>query len=376
MNNLRTLYGFELKKIIKNRLTIAMMVILIILTVIEGVNPGSSTTREMWDAQRSLNGRLIDDTLLNEMYSKIDAHGRTWKADNIQYYGVAYVESCIVGDKEPLSEYSAADMYSEREYYMDSMMKHDGLTEKEIEWWKDNEAKIDKPFIYSFVGGAVDIAQGLVGICVCVMLIAAMCISTVFTSEHRQRTDQIVLSCMNGRKETYIAKIMAGFSIIIVSSILAAGFLMLIVYLRKGLDGFSTIVQMEIPMSGYSITLGEFITIQLVILFIAGILFAAFAMAASELIKNSMAVMGIMVGLFIFSQIEIIPDSFRLLSQIRSMIPSNLISLYSLMEYRLVSVGRHLITEYVASPIIYLIISIILVIVGGIAYNRFQVTGR
>ena len=181
---------------------------------------------------------------------------------------------------------------------------------------------------------------------------------------------------MNGRKETYIAKIMAGFSIIIVSSILAAGFLMLIVYLRKGLDGFSTIVQMEIPMSGYSITLGEFITIQLVILFIAGILFAAFAMAASELIKNSMAVMGIMVGLFIFSQIEIIPDSFRLLSQIRSMIPSNLISLYSLMEYRLVSVGRHLITEYVASPIIYLIISIILVIVGGIAYNRFQVTGR
>lgn len=48
-----------------------------------------------------------------------------------------------------------------------------------------------------------------------------MCISTVFTSEHRQRTDQIVLSCMNGRKETYIAKIMAGLSIIIVSSIIA-----------------------------------------------------------------------------------------------------------------------------------------------------------
>ena len=215
MNILGTLYSFELKKIIKNRLTIVMLVILIILTVIEGMNPGSSTTKEMWEAQRSLNGRLIDDTLLNEMYSKIDAHGRTWKADNIQYYGVAYVESCIVGDKEPLSEYSAADMYSERENYIYDLMKHDGLTEREIEWWRDNEAKIEKPFTYSFVGGAVDIAQGLVGICVCVMLIAAMCISTVFTSEHRQRTDQIVLSCMNGRKETYIAKIMGSSGVIV-----------------------------------------------------------------------------------------------------------------------------------------------------------------
>ena len=376
MNNLGTLYGFELKKIIKNRLTIVMLIILTILTVIEGINPGSSTTKEMWDAQRSLNGRLIDDTLLNEMYSKIDAHGRKWTSENIQYYGVAYIESCIFGDEKPLSEYSAEDMYSERENYMYDIMKHDGLTDAEIEWWKDNEVKTEKPFTYNFVGGAVDIAQGLVGICVCVMLIAAMCISTVFTSEHHQRTDQIVLSCVNGRKETYIAKILAGFSVIIVSSIIAAGLLALIVYLRKGLDGFSTIVQIEMPMSGYSLTLGEFITIQLIILFIAGILFAAFAMATSELIKNSMAVMGIMVGLFIFSQIEIIPDRFRVLSQIRAMIPTNLISLYSLMEYRLISVGGHLITEYVASPIIYMIISIILVIVGSIAYNRFQVTGR
>jgi len=108
----------------------------------------------------------------------------------------------------------------------------------------------------------------------------------------------------------------------------------------------------------------------------AAILFATFAMAMSEVVKNSLAVMGIMVGLFIFSQLELIPPRFRILAQIKAMLPSNQISIWSLMEHRLVGFGGHYVTTYVASPVIYILISAFLIVIGKIAYDRFQVTGR
>ena len=108
----------------------------------------------------------------------------------------------------------------------------------------------------------------------------------------------------------------------------------------------------------------------------AAVLFATFAMAISEVVKNSLAVMGIMVGLFIFSQLELIPPRFRVLAQIKAMLPSNQISIWSLMEHRLVGFGGHYVTAYVAAPVIYILISVFLIVIGKIAYDRFQVTGR
>ena len=135
-------------------------------------------------------------------------------------------------------------------------------------------------------------------------------------------------------------------------------------------------MQLEIPLSAYSFTMGQFIIAQMIVMITAAILFAAFAMAISEVIKNSLAVMGIMVGMFIFSQLELIPPQYRVLAQIKSMLPSNQISIWSLMEHRLVGFGGHFVTTYVASPIIYLVLSVLLIIIGKVSYDRFQVTGR
>ncbi|MBO4456338.1 MAG: hypothetical protein J5802_01315 [Butyrivibrio sp.] len=54
----------------------------------------------------------------------------------------------------------------------------------------------------------------------------------------------------------------------------------------------------------------------------------------------------------------------------------NQISIWSLIYYRLVGFGGHYVTTYVAAPVIYVIISVIFVCVGKIAYDRFQVIGR
>ena len=129
-------------------------------------------------------------------------------------------------------------------------------------------------------------------------------------------------------------------------------------------------------MSPFAFTMGQFIAVQAVVMITAGILFAAFAMAVSELLKNSLAVMGIMVGLFIFGQLEIIPPKYLLLLKLRAMLPSNQVSVWSLMEYHLFYFGGHYCTGYLVSPIAYLALSAALIAVGGWVYNRFQVTGR
>ena len=114
----------------------------------------------------------------------------------------------------------------------------------------------------------------------------------------------------------------------------------------------------------------------MIVMITASILFAAFSMAVSELLKNSLAVTGIIVGLFVFGQLEVIPPQYRLLSHLNAMLPSNQISIWSLAEYRLFNVGGHYFTGYVMSPVIYIVISAVLIAAGAVSYNRFQVTGR
>jgi hypothetical protein len=376
MKNLGQLYGFEIKKIMKNRLTVAMLVVTVIFILIEAFVPKITMTKEMMDAQKVLDGRVIDDTLLQEMYPKLAENGRLWNATNNQYEEIADMEIAMLPDGAILAEYSADEMYKERKEAIISFMKLDELTDAEIAWWENEIPKTETPFTYRFFQGALNLAQGMSLTLMCIMLIAALCLSTVFTVEHRQRTDQLVLCCRNGRKETFFTKIAAGLSVVLGCCLVSAALLTLLIVVLYGLNGLNSVVQLELPWAAYPFTFGEFIAVQMIVMFSAAILFAAFAMAMSEIVKNSLAVMGIMVCIFIFGQLEIIPPNFRVLAQMKSMIPSNQISIWSLLEYRLIGFGGNYITTYVASPLIYLAISVLLIIIGKISYDRFQVTGR
>lgn len=374
MNNIGMLYGFELKKILKNRLTIVMLVITVFFIVVEAVAPGMASASG--EDPRSLEGRVIDDALLMELQGKLAENGGAWNGDAGKYNAIARLKRNILGSNEEVAvEYSAEELYQIRDESILSMMEEEGLSDGEIAWWK-TRMEGETPFTYYDYNGALIFSQGLVGVLLCIMLLSALCLSTVFTVEHRQRTDQLVLSCKNGRGRTYFVKIAAGLSVVILCCLLATGLLALLTAILYGLNGFNAVVQLEIPASPYAFTMGQFIAVQGVVMITAGILFAAFAMAVSELLKNSLAVMGIMVGLFIFGQLEIIPPKYLLLLKLRAMLPSNQVSVWSLMEYHLFNFGGHYCTGYLVSPITYLALSAALIAVGGLVYNRFQVTGR
>ncbi len=376
MKNFGELYRFEIRKIMKNRLTIAMLIVTVLFILIEAFIPKLVLTKEMMDAQKVLDGRLIDDALLQEMYPKLEGNGRLWNAQNNQFEEIVNMEMALIPDGAELSDYSADEMYRLREERILEIMQADFMTDGEIEWWKNEGSKVNTPFTYRYCQGAINLAQGMSLTLMCIMLIAALCLSTVFTVEHRQKTDQLIICCKHGRRETFIAKIAAGLSIVVGCCLISSALLALLVVVLYGLDGLDGVVQLEVALSAYPFTMGQFLAVQMMVMITASILFAAFAMAMSEVVKNSLAVMGIMVCIFIFSQLELIPPNFRVLAQINSMLPSNQISIWSLLELRLVGIGGHYFTTYVASPIIYLVISALLILLGKIAYDRFQVTGR
>ena len=190
------------------------------------------------------------------------------------------------------------------------------------------------------------------------------------------KTDQIILSTKNGRGKTFIAKLMAAFTFILIWSAVLTSVLYLTVYLSRGLSGLEAIVQMEVPSSAYPYTFMQFFGKQLLILFTAALLFAAVSMALSEFLRNGIAVMGLMMGFYLATQFIYIPKSHRVISQFMTMLPTDLINLFTLYDHRLVSVFGHYHTMFDIAPVIYVFIATILCLATWWAYRKYQVGSR
>ena len=89
MKNYGEIYRFEIKKIMKNRLTVAMLIVTVLFILIEAFIPKLYMSKEMEEGRKVLEGAVIDDALLQEMYPKLIDNGTVWTADNFQYEKVA-----------------------------------------------------------------------------------------------------------------------------------------------------------------------------------------------------------------------------------------------------------------------------------------------
>ena len=99
-------------------------------------------------------------------------------------------------------------------------------------------------------------------------------------------------------------------------------------------------------------------------------------MAFSEIFRNGLAVMGLMTGCYLVSQVISVPAGYRIPSQIMSWMPTEIADLASLTDHRLVGIGGHYITNYHIAPVLYLVLAVILYAAGRHMYCRFQVSGR
>lgn len=169
----------------------------------------------------------------------------------------------------------------------------------------------------------------------------AICLSGVFSVEHLQKTDAVILCSRYGKRHLYLAKILVGITFGAVTAILlfeTAAVFSIFIY---GADGFGAALQLAFPLSLWKISVGGSVLLLLFLLLVISVLYSIGIMVLSEIMKNSAAVIAFPVGLMILTMLVDAPYQFRIPSQIYDLLPTNLLIRRELWDDRLVSVcGR------------------------------------
>ncbi len=370
MKRIRELYGFELYKIMHNRLTIAVVLILSALSIIMGLqlSKGASDLK-IYDEVRTFTGQEINDELVSKMNADLVNIDGLEKEENKKYFSLAHA---IWMAQEGYDLISADQYYRNRLKMQQESMEDSQMTEEEIQWWQQKEEGIQKPFIYVPTLNAKTLVEYMTNITIMAILLTAICLSGVFAGEYRRNMDQIMFSCRHGRRETFIAKILAGVTFSVSFVALFTLFLTIAVWLRTGLDGLRGIVQLEIPYTAFPLTLLQFFGIQILIVIVASVMLAAMSMSLSAIFKNGVAVMGIMVGAYLLCQFINVPLKYRYISQTMNLIPTNLITMWSLGDMRLIKILGIYHTMYDVAPFVYIICAIVFILLGSVAFKRSQ----
>ena len=216
MYNFRTLVRFEYKKLFKRKAVWLLLPLLITFSVLSVVVPSFSTAisnsetgqtctmYEMQQTQRresaAIKGRLIDDSLLEEMRTALDSDKilENGLPASIRYDGIRSFILSSVGDLlkiEDVSQFtgSADELYALRTEAIKENWAEDGLTKGEQQFLSEKEDSLEIPFSYGYSGSYDMIASSMITVSAMLSFLIAVCLSSVFSSEHTGKTDQLIL---------------------------------------------------------------------------------------------------------------------------------------------------------------------------------------
>ena len=267
-------------------------------------------------------------------------------------------------------------LYDAREQRLEDIWRSIPLTEKEKEFWRNKESEIDTPLVYYYHEGYENILNGFLTVGVFMLLFVAICLSNLFADEHNRRTDQLVLSSIGGRKPAYWAKIFAGVTVSVIAAtimtILTMG-LNLIIY---GTEGFKMPFQTCYSTYSYPITIGQACLIAYGVLIVASILAAVFVMIISELFHSGIVSLSISTGLIILGNVILIPTQYRVIAQIWDWLPMAYLSTWNVFDSRTLMLFGQCFTSWQTVPVIYIMLSVALSFGGKSIYQRYQISGR
>ena len=402
MKNLKTLYQFELKKILSRkivRITVVIMLILMASSVygqligdyyIDGkrIDSNYGIFQKTRVVQRALTERVIDQQLLEETwdaYGKIPTVTTTHYTGTDEYWEYAFPYNAIfnfvranteMNTEDALKwEADEADLYSRRQDMLENNWKYYYLNEGEKEYWRQQELSIEKPIEYAYKEGWWTLLDALYTIGIMTLLTIAICLSNVFTVEQSRKTDQLIFCSRYGKGTLYLSKMLAGISFAAGISLLYTVVTVVQTLAVYGSDGFFAAFQLIYPDYSARISVGQAVVIAYALLFIAAILTGVFTMVLSEILQNGIGTLATISGIIILSMFVRIPYHNRVLAQIWDYLPSVFLSIWGIFDCRLIPfVGTYLTnTQFV--PILYIVIAGILSVTGFRIYQKYQVGG-
>lgn len=404
MKQFGVLYRYELKKILKRKLvwiTFLICMAITVVSILSNLMGSYYVDGEIVDTHyhmflvdsaygRNLSGRKIDQELLGEVteaYRKIPSIAdRYTLTEEYQTYARPYSEIFNIirrwsgMDAEKVMDWKVdeGEFYAIREERRKECCEQSFLTNQEKAFWAEKEAQIEKPVTYVYHEGYADLMRKIKVAGMLMLLLTAICLAGVFPEEHMRRTDQLMLSSILGKKDVYWAKILAGLSISVIASFLMAFFAVGLSLGIYGTEGFRAPFQLypSHNLYSYPLSIGQACLISYGMLFITAIPVSMFVMVLSELFHSNIATLAVSTGIVIAGMICSVPPQYRVLAQIWNWMPMTVLNSGNIFDIRLLTVFGHPFISWQVLPVIYILCSIGLAVVGRYVYKGYQVSGR
>lgn len=395
MKRFMTIYLFELKKIYGKKMIWTAAAVMLALQLASNVvglikieyedADGNITYRTGYEedmgvreAAQAIAGRKIDESLLNEMKRAYEEDGRSAeeRAKERQTYQEIYGYVTDYTGSETLMDIDEKELYQIRRDALDEENLYWELDEEEIRYWERQEDKIEKPFVYEYNAGASYFFARINMLSLYWLALIAIGLANFFGEEHIRRTDQLILCSKNGKSPLYLAKMAAGITFGIAGTVLFYLVQFLTMAAIYGMSGFDLPLQLYLWMCSLPISLGGAILISFFVSLAAAVLGSMFIMLLSELLRNGVAALSVMLGATLFTMFVPVPVRYGLVSQLYNMMSQQFFSDTMFLDKRLFCIFGKYFTGLQAAPVFYLVSAVILAGIGYKVYKRYQVSGR
>ena len=377
---LKTLYKYELKKVFcakLNMIAVTGAVIMLVLLAVSSISEARPVSRY---AAGELAGRAIDAQLIDEMRPALwNENGTTAvriTADYEKYVPVVDIMDVMMraeGNDLDLTRVQGSELYDLREKKLNQQKEKQGLTETEKEFWRGQEAQVQKPFVYRYHRGPANLLRSFQILGFFIMLLSAVGLSGVYAKETADDMNQLLLCSRYGKKEIYMIKFAAGLTWILTTAVTL--FLSILIPFAGafGMEGMGEMLQLVNPLSMLPYSIGHMMIVYMGIYLLAAVFFAAVTMLLSVITQNSLAVTCGLMGYLLIDLFVEFPDRFRVLQKIWMLRPNAILKNGGFSYYRLIHIFRGLLLNYQAAPILYALIIIGALFIGRWKYRRLQV---
>ena len=320
-----TIYKFELKKLFctkVNGIALAGSVIMLLFLVLSSISEEIPVSRE---AAGELNGRVIDEQLLDEMKPALRyENGKTTMEITEEYEKYVPVMDTLdvlltATDQDiDLTQVQAADLYELRENEIAQRVERQELSDKEKEYWHRLEAKVQKPFVFGAYRGPAGLLRSFQALGFFMLLLSAIGLSGIYARESADHMNQLLLCSRYGKRELYAIKLAAGFTWILTAALLVLLSVMIPYFGRYGTEGTAEMLQLVKPLSMLPCSIGHMLAVYTGIYILTAILFAAVTMMLSVLTQNQLATVCGLMGYLLIDLFVEFPEHWKLIQRIWS----------------------------------------------------------
>ncbi|BAE84583.1 ABC transporter permease [Desulfitobacterium hafniense] len=400
MSGFWTLVGFEYKKILgkpRVQLTLLLAVLITAFSVgatllgsyyLEG-RPYETHYEAMVkdrDYARALSGRPLDKELI---MATVRAYGQIPQADTYQateeYQTIARPYSSLYGivrsvfntgskrfnmeDFQALTPAQAEGFYTTRQERLEQMIRQTQMGEAAKTQVLNLSEQVKTPLTFAYTESYTRFFVLINTLGLTAGFVTAICLAPLFAGEYTSGAAQLILSSKRGKNKLIAAKLLTGFSLAALISLVLSALTFLLSRLIFGGEGAGAPLQLYLIFSPYPLTMGHTALLLALAAFLACLMTAALTMVLSARLHSPFAVIILISALLIAPMLGSVSEHNLLLYRLYHLFPTQMTALWSVMDPIQYELPGLVVKPYVFLPLFAAAVSALLT---PLAYRSFK----